>query len=73
MSRLEKFGVKMNLEIDYASHGSYETLILMAVQVSLIKLYSAVSIALCFCWIPLLPSITEFHQELTQYFRNSKF
>jgi len=49
MSRLEKFGVKMNLEIDYASHGSYETLILMAVQVSLIKLYSAVSIALCFC------------------------
>lgn len=59
MSTLESFGVKMNLEIDYASHHCYEILILMAVPVSLFQLSSTVSSALCFCWIPLLHSTTE--------------
>lgn len=31
MSRLERFGVKMHLEIDYASHHCFKTLILMVV------------------------------------------
>lgn len=70
MLRLERFGLKINLEIDYASHHCYETLVLMAVPQSLIKLSSTISNALRFCWIPLLP---ELQQEVTQYFRNGKF
>lgn len=65
MLRLERFGLKINLEIDYTSHHCYETLVLVAVPKSLIKLSSIISNALRFCWIPLLPSITELQQEMT--------